>query len=205
MRCTVKKHNLIACPICEAVNEDTGEEVICRRCRHRVYHEKHRSYQRSWAFLITAMILYIPANLYPILITSQFGKQEENTIIGGIVTLWEHGSYPIALIILFASVFVPIVKFIMLLYLMISVKLQTAASKVDKHKLFYITEIIGPWSMVDVFVVAILATLVQYTYVKIIPGIASTSFALMVIFTMLAAHSFDTRMILRGENDHEEE
>jgi paraquat-inducible protein A len=201
----MKKTKLIACPICEAVNEDTGEAVVCRRCRHKIYHEKERSYQRSWAFLITAMILYIPANLYPILITSQFGKQEENTIIGGVITLWEHGSYPIALIILFASVFVPIVKFIMLLYLLISVKLQTTASKVDKHKLFYITEIIGPWSMVDVFVVAILATLVQYTYVKIIPGLASTSFALMVIFTMLAAHSFDTRMILKGENDHEEE
>ncbi len=199
------KDKLVACPICEAVNVDTGRALRCRRCRHKIYHEQHKSYQRSWAFLITAMILYIPANLYPILITSQFGHQEENTIIGGIVSLWEHGSYPIALIILLASVFVPIVKFIMLLYLLISVKLQTTASKVDKHKLFYITEVIGPWSMVDVFVVAILATLVQYTYVKIIPGIASTAFALMVIFTMLAAHSFDTRMIYKGSHEKEEQ
>ncbi len=195
---------LIACPICDAVNIDTGEEVICRRCRHKVYHEKHKSYARSWAFLITAMILYIPANLYPILITRQFAHTQENTIIGGIISLWEHGSYPIALIILFASVFVPIVKFLMLIYLLVAVKMETTSSKVDKHKLFYITEIIGPWSMVDVFVVSILATLVHYTYVKIIPGIASTSFALMVIFTMLAAHSFDTRMILRGKEEEEE-
>ncbi|HHD83994.1 MAG TPA: paraquat-inducible membrane protein A, partial [Campylobacteraceae bacterium] len=153
----------------------------------------------------TAMILYIPANMYPILITMQFGRQQENTIIGGVISLWEHGSYPIALIILFASVFVPIVKFIMLLYLLISVRKRTGASKVDKHKLFYITEIIGPWSMIDVFVVAILATLVQYTYVRIIPGVAATAFALMVIFTMLAAHSFDTRMITKGEEDAPEE
>ncbi len=199
------EEKLIACPVCEAVNIDTSDVIVCRRCKHRVYHPIHRSYQRSWAFLLTAMILYIPANIYPILITSQFGKQQQNTIIGGVLSLWEHGSYPIALIILFASVFVPIVKFIMLLYLLISVKLQTQASKVDKHKLFYITEVIGPWSMIDVFVVAILATLVQYTYVKIIPGFAATAFALMVIFTMLAAHSFDIRMISKGEKDDEEE
>ena len=199
------KSKLISCPVCDAVNYDTGAEVICRRCKHKVYHEKSKSYAQSWAFLITAMILYLPANLYPILITRQFAQTQENTIIGGIISLWEHGSYPIALIILFASVFVPIIKFIMLLYLLIAVKIDTAASKVDKHKLFYITEIIGPWSMVDVFVVAILATLVQYTYVSIIPGVASTAFALMVIFTMLAAHSFDTRMILRNSHEKEEE
>ena len=199
----MRKNDYIACPVCEAVNIDSGEEVICRRCRHKVYHEKYKSYQRSWAFLITALILYVPANIYPILITRQLGHSEENTIIGGIISLWEHGSYPIALIILFASVFVPIVKFIMLLYLLIAVKIDTSASKVDKHKLFYITEIIGPWSMVDVFVVAILATLVQYTYVSILPGLASTAFALMVIFTMLAAHSFDVRMILQKKHTQE--
>ncbi len=199
------RHDYIACPICSAVNIDTGESLVCRRCRHRVYHEKAKSYQRSWAFLITAMILYIPANIYPILITTQFGRQQENTIVGGIISLWEHGSYPIAVIILFASVFVPIVKFIMLLYLLIAVRLRTTASRVDKHKLFYITEVIGPWSMVDVFVVAILATLVQFAYVRIIPGVASTAFALMVIFTMLAAHSFDTRMIVRGIEEEEAE
>jgi paraquat-inducible protein A len=204
MKSTIKS-KLISCPICDAVNFDTGEEVICRRCKHKIYHEKSKSYARSWAFLLTAMILYLPANLYPILITRQMGKIEENTIIGGIISLWEHGSYPIALIILFASVFVPIIKFIMLLYLLIAVKIDTEASKVDKHKLFYITEIIGPWSMVDVFVVAILATLVQYTYVSIIPGVASTAFALMVIFTMLAAHSFDTRMILQNRYEKEKE
>ena len=204
MKSTVKS-KLIACPVCDAVNYDTAAEVVCRRCRHRVYHEQAKSYARSWAFLITAMILYFPANLYPILITRQLSHTQGNTIIGGIISLWEHGSYPIALIILFASVFVPIVKFIMLLYLLIAVKIDTEASKVDKHKLFYITEIIGPWSMVDVFVVAILATLVQYTYVSIIPGVASTAFALMVIFTMLAAHSFDTRMILHNRSEEEKE
>ncbi len=204
MRSTIK-NKLIACPVCDAVNFDSGEEIVCRRCRHKVYHEKGRSYERSWAFLITAMILYVPANFYPILITRQLAQQEGNTIIGGIISLWEHGSYPIALIILFASVFVPIVKFMMLLYLLIAVKINTEASKVDKHKLFYITEIIGPWSMVDVFVVAILATLVQYTYVRIIPGVASTAFALMVIFTMLAAHSFDVRLILDNSFEKEKE
>ncbi len=197
----MQKDNYIACPICDAVNIDSGSELVCRRCKHKVYHHKHKSYQKSLALLLTAMILYIPANIYPILITHQFGHTEENTIIGGIISLWDHGSYPIALIILFASVFVPIVKFIMLLYLLISVKVGTKSSSVDKNKLFYITEVIGPWSMVDVFVVAILATLVHYTYVSIIPGIASTAFALMVILTMLSAHSFDTRMITKEKDE----
>ncbi len=195
------KYDYISCPLCGAVNKDSGSEIICRRCSHKIYHEKSQSYNRSLAFLITAIILYIPANIYPILITNQLGNKEENTIIGGIVSLWENGSYPIAVIILIASVFVPIVKFIMLVYLLVSVKVNTESSLVDKHKLFYITEIIGPWSMVDVFVVAILATLVHYTYVSIIPGVASTAFALMVVFTMLSAHSFDTRMILKERNN----
>ncbi len=193
----MKKHKYIACPLCGAVNADTQSIIICRRCKHKIYHQKSKSYSRSLAFLITAMILYIPANLYPILITNQLGHTEENTIIGGIVSLWEHGSYPIAVIILVASVFVPIVKFIMLIYLLVSVSVNTKSSSTDKHKLFYITEVIGPWSMVDVFVVAILATLVHYAYVSIIPGVAATAFALMVLFTMLSAHSFDTRMILK--------
>jgi paraquat-inducible protein A len=141
------------------------------------------------------MILYIPANLYPILITKQFGVQTESTILGGIIHLWEVGSYPIALIILVASVFVPLLKFIFILYLLISTKYNVNSSRVDKHKLFYITEAIGPWSMIDVFVVIILSVLIHFSGVQVSPGSGATSFALMVFFTMLSALSFDTKLI----------
>ena len=185
----------IRCPICEAVNVDTKKEVTCRRCKQHIYHDKGYSYQQTLAYLITAMILFIPANLYPMLSTNTLGETTTNTIIGGVIVLWEHGSYPIALIILFASVFVPVLKFILISYLLISAKYGRGSQKVDKQKLFYITEVIGPWSMIDVFVVAILAALVQLSIVKIEPGAATTAFAAMVFFTLLSALSFDTRLI----------
>ena len=191
----VKMSKYIRCPICEAVNEDTQSVIHCRRCKQKVYHDKGYSFQQSLAYLITAMILFIPANLYPMLSTNTLGEKTTNTIIGGIMVLWEHGSYPIALVILFASVFVPILKFILISYLLLSAKYGRASQKVDKHKLFYITEIIGPWSMIDVFVVAILAALVQLSLVQIEPGAATTAFAAMVFFTLMSALTFDTRLI----------
>jgi paraquat-inducible protein A len=147
------------------------------------------------AFLITAIILYIPANLYPILISKQLGINTESTIIGGVIHLWEAGSYPIAIIILVASVFVPLLKFIFITYLLIATKYNVNSSKVDKHKLFYLTEAIGPWSMIDVFVVIILSVLIHFSGVQVFPGAGATSFALMVFFTMLSALSFDTKLI----------
>jgi len=186
---------LIRCPICEAVNIDRGGEIECRRCHEKIHNYKTVSLNRTVAFLVTAMILYIPANVYPILITKKFGIVHENTILGGIMHLWEGGSYPIAIIILLASVFVPILKFIFIIYLLIATKYSVKSSIVDKHKLFYITEVIGSWSMVDVFVVAILSVLIHFSAVEIIPGEGATAFAMMVFFTMLSALSFDTRLI----------
>lgn len=186
---------LVRCPICEAVNYDTQSIVRCRRCGELIYKHKQISYHKTLAFLITAAILYIPANVYPILVTRQFGTLQENTILGGIIALWEAGSYPVALIVLLASVFVPILKFLFISYLLITSKYNMKSSKVDQHKLFYITEAIGSWSMVDVFVVAILSVLIHFSSIQIIPGTGATAFALMVFFTMLSALSFDIRLI----------
>ncbi len=187
--------NLINCPYCQAVNIDTGDNTICRRCDSKILHFKHISFQKSLAYLITAMILFIPANFYPVLITEQFGIQSANTILGGIVVLWENGSYPIAIIILLASIFVPVIKFILILYLLLSAKFKIYTKSVDKLRLFHITELLGPWSMIDVFVVSILAALVQMTSVEIHPGVGISAFALMVFFTLLSALAFDTRLI----------
>jgi paraquat-inducible protein A len=130
------------------------------------------------------------------LITNQFGQEDGSTILGGVVLLWEHGSYPIALIIFFASIMIPLVKFLILLYLLISVKYPLGKDKkVNKHKLYYLTEVIGPWSMIDVFVVAILAALIHLSSVSIVAGTAATAFAISVFFTLLAAHAFDETLI----------
>jgi len=192
----LKEDQLIRCPICEAVNIDKGKHNVCRRCGSAIYKHQHFSTEKSWAYLITAMIAYIPANLYPMLITKQFGAVEGSTILGGVVMLWEHGSYPIAAIIFFASIVIPILKFLILIYLLISVKYPIGKDKrVNKHKLYYITEAIGPWSMIDVFVVAILAALIHLANVEIVAGTAATAFATSVFFTLLAAHAFDERLI----------
>ncbi len=192
----VKEDELLRCPICEAVNIDKGKENECRRCGSSIY--KHQTFQteKSWAYLITAIIAYIPANLYPMLITKQFGATEGSTILGGVIMLWEHGSYPIAAIIFFASIVIPVLKFLILFYLLISVKYPLGKDKkANKHKLYYMTEVVGPWSMIDVFVVAILAALIHLANVEIVAGTAATAFAISVFFTLLAAHAFDVRLI----------
>ncbi|MCF6244653.1 MAG: paraquat-inducible protein A [Sulfurovum sp.] len=192
----VKEEDLIRCPVCEAVNIDKKRENVCRRCGSAIYKHMRFSTEKSWAYLITAMIAYIPANLYPMLVTNQFGVVEGSTIMGGIILLWEHGSEPIAVIIFIASIFIPILKFLILIYLLISVEYPIGKDKkVDKHKLYYITEAIGPWSMIDVFVVAILAALIHLDNVEIVAGTAATAFATSVFFTLLAAHAFDERLI----------
>ena len=192
----IDEDKLIRCPVCDAVNIDKGKKNFCRRCGSAIYHHKKFSTEKSWAFLITAMIAYIPANLYPMLITSAFGSREGSTILGGVVLLWELESYPVAIIIFIASIVIPVLKFLILIYLLISVKYPLGKDKkVNKHKLYYITEVIGPWSMIDVFVVAILAALIHLSSVEILAGTAATAFAISVFFTLLAAHAFDETLI----------
>jgi paraquat-inducible protein A len=193
---SVDSNNLIKCPICEATNVDKKRDNICRRCGSKIYHHRNNPTEKSWAFLITAIIFYIPANIYPMMIVDQFGEKFDSTIIGGVIELWDHGDYPISAIIFVASIFVPITKFLMIIYLLVSAKYSIGYDKrVNKFTIYYFTELIGPWSMVDVFVVGILAGLVHLSSVKIIAGTASTAFALSVFFTLLSAHTFDTKLI----------
>lgn len=192
----IDEDKLIRCPVCDAVNIDKGKKNACRRCGSAIYHHRSFSTEKSWAYLITAIIAYIPANLYPMLVTSAFGTRDESTILGGVILLWELESYPVAVIIFFASIVIPVLKFLILIYLLISVKYPLGKDKkVNKHKLYYMTEVIGPWSMIDVFVVAILAALIHLSSVEILAGTAATAFAISVFFTLLAAHAFDETLI----------
>jgi paraquat-inducible protein A len=127
-----------------------------------------------------------------------------NTIIGGVIQLWDQGSYVIALIILVSSVFIPILKFILLLYLFISVRYPVAVSKQVRHRLHAVIEVIGPWSMIDVFVVSILTGLVKYDSFNIVAGRGAAVYVLMVFFTMLSALSFDPRLIQENPRNPQE-
>jgi len=197
----MKSDKYIRCPYCESVNFNEGEVVYCRNCKNRISGKKEINLQNAWALLIAAMIFYVIANINPILVVVKFGVVTESTIFGGVVALWEEGNYPIAIIIFLASIFVPLLKFILILYILINYKKPRQGSrKVDQMKLYHITEIIGPWSMVDIFVVAILSGVIHMNNIKIIAGVGATAFVLMVLLTMLSAMSIDIRLIKESED-----
>ncbi|MDB2330683.1 paraquat-inducible protein A [Alteromonas sp.] len=155
-----------------------------------------QSIQRTWALLITATILYVPANVLPIMHTQMFGQKTPNTIIGGALSLWESGSYPVAIIILGASVVVPVAKIVILAWLNYSVQHQKSGSTQIRIRYYRLTEAIGRWSMIDVFVVAVLVALIQMgNTLSIYPGQAALAFCAVVFFTMIAAMTFDSRLI----------
>jgi len=169
---------------------------ICGRCGHTMVSRDFGSLQRVWAFWVMGLMCYVPANLYPMLQTKTLFQKDESTIISGAVELAQHGAFGIAFIILLASVVIPLAKFWAIAFLAISVKSSKMASNHARHFMYEIVEYIGRWSMIDIFVVAILSSLVQLkTLATINPGPASMFFALSVIFTMLSAQAFDSRMI----------
>jgi len=149
-----------------------------------------------WALLIAGMIAFIPANIYPMLRTKTLFEDSESTILGGVVELVAHHNYGIAAVVFIASILIPLGKFMAIIYLAVSVRNRSVLNMHQRHRLYDVVEFIGRWSMIDVFVVAILSSLVQLSSLATInPGIAAVSFALSVIFTMLAAQAFDSRLI----------
>lgn len=168
----------------------------CPRCGSAMHLRQTDSLQRTVALLITASLLYIPANMLPIMYTDQLGSTEASTILGGVVLLIKLGSAPIAAVIFIASVMVPLGKLMAMFYLVWTVERHSPLGARQRTVLYQVTEFIGKWSMVDVFVVAILVALVHLGGLLVIrPGYAALSFAGVVIVTMIAAESFDSRLI----------
>lgn len=191
---TAASRQLASCHVCCKLA--AAEIHLCPRCGSAMHLRKADSIQRSLALLVTACLLYIPANIYPIMITDQLGKSEGSTIIGGIIYLIHEGAMPVALVIFLFSVMVPIGKLISMFYLIWTVKRHSPVSPRQRTVMYQITEFVGKWSMVDVFVVSILVALVHLGgLLAIRPGIAALSFAGLVIVTMIAAESFDPRLI----------
>ncbi len=191
--------NYQGCHVCTSVSENTAES--CVSCGSELQQRNKNSLQRTWALLVTSVILYIPANVLPIMHTTFLGDETANTIFGGVIVLWQHGSYPIAMIIFVASVIVPIAKIIILGWLSYSIQTKSKKSFKQKTRLYRLTELIGRWSMVDIFVVAILVALIKLgNLMSIYPGWGAVAFAAMVIVTILAAISFDPRLIWDSTN-----
>lgn len=185
---------LAGCHVCEKVSP--AALVNCPRCGSHLHLRKPDSISRTMALVIAAAVLYVPANLLPILTTRELGISTESTIVAGLVQFWEMGSYPIAIVIFTASILIPILKIGALIWLCAAAKGFVPHSAKILGKVYWITELLGRWSMVDIFVVAILVTMVQLgNYMSITPGPGALAFAGVVMLTMFAAMSFDPKLL----------
>lgn len=194
---------LASCHCCgQLLHLPSLQHPRCPRCDSDIAPLRRPSLQWTWALLLTAVILYIPANTYPIMETVSMGETQASTIAGGVVILWENGSWPVALVIFVASLLVPIVKILVLSWLCVIAGKPRTRGHLMQHRLYQLTEFIGRWSMVDVFVVAILVALIRGGAVmSVYPGSAALAFCGVVVLTMLAARSFDPRLIWADVNE----
>jgi paraquat-inducible protein A len=190
--------NLIGCEGCGLVlrRPARGAHGHCPRCEHVLHARKPDSLRRCWAYLIAAALLYLPANLLPIMRTTSLFDTTDSTIYTGILTLWDDGAWDLALIVFVASIMVPLLKLASLSLLLLSVQRRSALHARARTRLYRIIDFIGRWSMLDVFVVALLVTLVHFgKFAQVDPGIGILPFGAVVILTMLASMSFDPRLI----------
>ncbi|MEY3394858.1 MAG: hypothetical protein RL346_1094 [Verrucomicrobiota bacterium] len=185
---------LASCHVCEKVSPISIGK--CPRCGHGLYFRKKESVNRTVALVLAAAALYIPANLLPILTIRELGLAREKTILSGLVEFWEMGSYPIAIVIFTASILIPILKMAALLWLCAAAKGMISYSVKTMGKVYWVTELLGRWSMVDIFVVSILVAMVRLgNYMVVTPGIGTFAFAGVVILTMCAAMCFDPKLL----------
>jgi len=186
------------CDACDLLSRPTpGEpEGRCPRCGEELAFRKPSSVERTWALLIAAAICYVPANILPVLTTHTAAGADSDTIMQGVVLLWSPTGWPLSLIVLFASIMIPSGKIAALVYLLLSVQRGSTAHSGQRVRLYRMVELIGRWSMVDVFVDTFTAALVQLQpLMSVSPAPGLVFFAAVVVLTMLAVESFDPRLI----------
>ena len=189
--------SIVNCHACGMLHQ--SHAYHCVRCGAALHFRIEDSINRTWALLGAATLMLIPANLYPIMTVTKLGMGQPDTIVSGVIHLMEAGLWGLALIVLFASIVVPVAKLLTLSFLLTTVARGSLWRRRDRTLLYRVTEVIGAWSMVDVFLVGLLAGLVSLGFLATVePGIGATFFGGAVILTMLAAHSFDPRMIWDG-------
>lgn len=188
------------CSVCRLVmrapKADPDAVLACPRCLATVHRRKPDSLSRTTAYLVAAVVCYFPANLYPIMRSTSLGRAQEDTILTGVVYLFEHGMWPLASIVFIASVVVPVAKILSLGFLVASVRMKSRWRPRDRAATYRIVELVGRWSMVDVYVVTILVALVHLgTLANVDVRFGAVFFAAVVVLTILAAESFDPRLI----------
>jgi paraquat-inducible protein A len=203
---TAARRGLLACHVCKLVSraDRSLEAECCPRCGARLHLRKPDSIARSWAFLLAAMILYIPANLLPMTYINTLFGEEIDTIMSGVVILWTSGSWPLAVVVFVASIMVPMLKIMALMFLLVSVQLRLSWQPIQRTRLYRLLELVGRWSMLDIYVITFLVALVQLRALATIrAGPAAVCFGAVVVLTMCATMSFDPRLIWDSlEDDH---
>jgi len=198
MATTAAQWGLFSCHVCGLLSTPSATEhhPSCTRCGSGLHLRKTDSIARSWAYLIAAYVLYIPANVLPVMETGSLFGSQSDTIMSGVVYLWTSGSWPLAAIIFIASIAVPGAKLLALTVLLISVQRRQTTRAMERTRLYRIVELVGRWSMVDIYVAAILTALVQFKALATIKaGPGAIAFGAVVVLTMFAAECFDPRLI----------
>ena len=201
---------LLGCESCGLVSRGLppgqmpeGAVLRCSRCRHPLHHEKPLSVQRTWACVIAAAVLYVPANAMPVMSTTSAFDTNTHTLLGGIHELWVDGAWGLAVIVFVASIAVPVLKIAALGLLAWSVRRAPDWRRLERARLFRLIEVVGHWSMLDVYVVVMLAASVRFgSLASAHPEPGLLAFAAVVVLTLLAAHSFDPRLIWRDPQPH---
>ena len=187
---------LAVCHACGLLANPQACAHRCPRCEARLHLRKPDSLSRASALLLAALVLYVPANVYPVMTVTMLGSGEPDTILSGVEKLWHAGMVPLALLVFFASIAVPLLKLVGLAVLIVSVKLRSRWRPADRTRFYRVVESVGRSSMVDIFVLSLLVALVKLGALATIePGVGATSFAAVVVITMFAASSFDPRLI----------
>lgn len=194
---------LVLCELCTHPIETCSsldQEIKCPQCNHVYKRRKKKDSSNTVSFALTALVLYVPANIFPFMTFEMYGQKNEANIWEGIVTLSHGNSWPLAVIVFIASMLVPFIKLTALFYL--SLFGRNGKNQKFKTKLFRFVEIIGPWSMLDVFLLAVLVAIIKFgSMASVTPGLGSIMFLLVVIFTMLASASFDPKIIWENKNE----
>ncbi len=196
---------LRSCACCTAILPQ--DQHVCPRCHSKGYARRRNSLQWTLALLLTSIMLYFPANILPVMVTDLLGDKMPSTILAGVILLWSEGSWPVALVIFVASIMVPTLKMIAIGWLCLDAKGIVQRDSERMHLIYEVVEFVGRWSMIDVFVIAVLSALVRIgSLMNIYPAMGALMFALVVILTMFAAMTFDPRLTWDRISDsrHEE-
>ena len=195
---TAAQRGLLSCHACGLLCQPTpqGQASDCPRCHTRLHLRKPDSIRRTWAYLLAGYILYIPANLLPIMEARSLKNAQIDTIMSGVIYLWREGSWHLALIVFVASIVVPTFKLVALSWLTYTVQTHSNRWTQQRARLYRFIDTIGRWSMLDIYVVALLVALVQLQlFATVKAGPAAAAFGAVVVMTLMAAHSFDPRLI----------